>query len=593
MKQLLASLLILSVCMACVGCMAPSSPSSTPAPGQTGSAPSFSEDPEIQAAMQEISAAQPGQFSDSSIGCLVVKINPKFELYFDAQEKVEKVVCLNGEAEALLGDEALMGLPMADALLRALILAREAGYLTAQKRQIYLAFFLAPQAQQFPVAQLLDGVCAAFEAQTNMIPALYCNILEAQVEAPQPTENSGSNAIMEELSAAQPGQFSDSSIGCLVVKINPKFELYFDAQEKVEKVVCLNSEAESLLEAENLTGQPIAAAFLRALELAQEKGYLTGEKNRVYLACFQKPQAHQFALEQVIDTVCAAFEAKTGIFPAVTCAVLEVPEEVPPPTTEPTAPSQPGDSTNPTQPSTPPVQPSNPKATYPYQHTNMNNGVTVQLKYDEIGNITHRTETYPDGTFLEMRYNTDGSFAYFHGRFPNGAEIESVYGNNGKLVSERITYTDSIAWSMERTYNSNGRVKDVTVSPQSELIQQPAITPDGATGECWALGPIIFEYAVSSKGDYSEFVTCSGAFRHDYNRMTDGSYKSNYYDNDRNHLHGKQRYIDSAFGGIHETTFYSDGLMDAYIYNPKHPELGVGYILHDKNGKELDRKQVS
>ncbi len=116
------------------------------------------------------------------------------------------------------------------------------------------------------------------------------------------------------------------------VKINPEFNLYLDAEGCIVYVEYLNEDAADLFETVDLTGQKLADGMETIVDVAEEKGYLTGQNEVTTDVVWVQEATDSGKLEKVLQTISDSSESeknvKSGENPAIgeNSAIEENPE---------------------------------------------------------------------------------------------------------------------------------------------------------------------------------------------------------------------------------------------------------------------------
>ncbi len=95
------------------------------------------------------------------------------------------------------------------------------------------------------------------------------------------------------------------------VKINPEFNLYLNAEESIVYVEYLNADAADLFETVDLTGQKLADGMETIVDVAEEKGYLTGKNEVMTDVVWVQEATDSGKLEKVLQTISDSSGKKT------------------------------------------------------------------------------------------------------------------------------------------------------------------------------------------------------------------------------------------------------------------------------------------
>ena len=95
------------------------------------------------------------------------------------------------------------------------------------------------------------------------------------------------------------------------VKINPEFNLYLDSEGCIVYVEYLNEDAADLFETVDLTGQKLADGMETIVDVAEEKGYLTGQNEVTTDVVWVQEATDGGKLEKVLQTISDSTGKKT------------------------------------------------------------------------------------------------------------------------------------------------------------------------------------------------------------------------------------------------------------------------------------------
>lgn len=100
-------------------------------------------------------------------------------------------------------------------------------------------------------------------------------------------------------------------VAVIHVKINPEFNLYLNAEESIVYVEYLNADAADLFETVDLTGQKLADGMETIVDVAEEKGYLTGKNEVMTDVVWVQEATDSGKLEKVLQTISDSSGKKT------------------------------------------------------------------------------------------------------------------------------------------------------------------------------------------------------------------------------------------------------------------------------------------
>lgn len=100
-------------------------------------------------------------------------------------------------------------------------------------------------------------------------------------------------------------------VAVIYVKINPEFNLYLNAEESIVYVEYLNADAADLFETVDLTGQKLADGMETIVDVAEEKGYLTGQNEVTTDVVWVQEATDGGKLEKVLQTISDSTGKKT------------------------------------------------------------------------------------------------------------------------------------------------------------------------------------------------------------------------------------------------------------------------------------------
>lgn len=100
-------------------------------------------------------------------------------------------------------------------------------------------------------------------------------------------------------------------VAVINVKINPEFNLYLNAEESIVYVEYLNADAADLFETVDLTGQKLADGMETIVDVAEEKGYLTGQNEVTTDVVWVQEATDGGKLEKVLQTISDSTGKKT------------------------------------------------------------------------------------------------------------------------------------------------------------------------------------------------------------------------------------------------------------------------------------------
>lgn len=100
-------------------------------------------------------------------------------------------------------------------------------------------------------------------------------------------------------------------VAVIHVKINPEFNLYLNAEESIVYVEYLNADAADLFETVDLTGQKLADGMETIVDVAEEKGYLTGKNEVMTDVVWVQEATDGGKLEKVLQTISDSTGKKT------------------------------------------------------------------------------------------------------------------------------------------------------------------------------------------------------------------------------------------------------------------------------------------
>lgn len=100
-------------------------------------------------------------------------------------------------------------------------------------------------------------------------------------------------------------------VAVIHVKINPEFNLYLNAEESIVYVEYLNADAADLFETVDLTGQKLADGMETIVDVAEEKGYLTGQNEVTTDVVWVQEATDSGKLEKVLQTISDSSGKKT------------------------------------------------------------------------------------------------------------------------------------------------------------------------------------------------------------------------------------------------------------------------------------------
>ena len=102
-------------------------------------------------------------------------------------------------------------------------------------------------------------------------------------------------------------------VAVIHVKINPEFNLYLNAEESIVYVEYLNADAADLFETVDLTGQKLADGMETIVDVAEEKGYLTGQNEVTTDVVWVQEATDSGKLEKVLQTVSDSSESEKNV----------------------------------------------------------------------------------------------------------------------------------------------------------------------------------------------------------------------------------------------------------------------------------------